>query len=158
MNEVIDTPSREGVAGPAQFDELVPAAVVLAFWAVILAKEGWSPFLATSWMLLIALPLASWTLLMRLRYSPTRLRRTIGPWRSEVDLTALQSITWKMTGGWRSQGMIFVRDRHGGRVGIYVGRFTKLDEWGPLLLDAAERSGGDVDRHSRGILGRHRPK
>jgi hypothetical protein len=57
-----------------------------------------------------------------------------------------------MTGGWRSQGMIFVRDRHGGKVGIYVGRFNKIDEWGPLLLQAAERSGADVDRHSRGLL------
>ncbi len=150
--------SGERVAGPTQFGELIPAAVGMAMWITTAAKEGWSVGLHTSWILLIALPLAGWTLLMRLRYSPARLERTIGPWRNKVDLTALQSIKWKMTGGWRSQGMIFVRDRHGGRVGIYVGRFTKADEWGPLLLDAAERSGADVDRHSRGILRQHPPE
>jgi hypothetical protein len=155
MDGAIQATSRERVAGPSQFDELIPAAVVLLGWIAIFAKEGWSVGLHTSWCLLIALPLAGWTLLMRLRYSPKRLRRTIGPWRNEVDLTALQSVTWKMTGGWRSQGMIFVRDQHGGRVGIYVGRFKKADEWGPLLLDAADRSGADVDRHSRGILRQH---
>jgi hypothetical protein len=144
--------SGERMAGPTRFDELIPAAVVLVFWGVILGKEGRTAWLDTSWVLLIALPLAGWTLLMRLRYSPSRLRRTIGPWRNEVDLTALESVKWKMTGGWRSQGMIFVRDRHGGQVGIYVGRFKKVDEWGPLLLDAAERSGAEVDRHSRALL------
>ncbi len=157
MDEAIEAASGEQVAGPTQFGEMVPVAVGLLCWILILAKEGWNVGLHTAWILLIVLPLASWTLLMRLRYSPARLRRTIGPWRNDVDLTALRSIKWKMTGGWRSQGMIFVRDRHGGRVGIYVGRFTKVDEWGPLLLEAAERSGAEVDGHSRGILRQQPP-
>ena len=157
MEKATEAASAERVAGPTQFGEMVPVTVGLLIWVLIVAKEGWNVGLHTAWILLIVLPLAAWTLLMRLRYNPNRLRRTIGPWRNEVDLTALQSIKWKMTGGWRSQGMIFVRDRHGGRVGIYVGRFTKVNEWGPLLLDAAERSGADIDRHSRGILRQHSP-
>lgn len=152
----MDAEAGERVAGPTQFGELIPATVVLLGWVAILVHEGWSVGLHTSWALLIALPLAGWTLLMRLRYSSNRFQRTIGPWRSEADLTALQSINWKMTGGWRSQGMIFVRDQRGGRVGIYVGRFTKVEEWGPLLLQAAERCGAEVDRHSRAILQQHR--
>jgi len=137
---------------------LIPATAGLLIWVGILIQSGWSVGVHNAWLLLIALPLGGWTLLMRLRYSPERLLRTIGPWRSEVDLTDLESIKWKMTGGWRSKGMIFVRDRHGGRVGIYVGRFNKVGEWGPLLLEAAERSGADVDRRSRGILCQHPPE
>jgi hypothetical protein len=57
-----------------------------------------------------------------------------------------------MTGAWRSLGTIFVRDQHGGRVPIYVGRFSRIEEWGPLLLDAAERSHAPVDPHSRALL------
>jgi hypothetical protein len=144
--------SGEGVAKPTRFDELIPATVVLLFWVVIVAKEGWNVGLDTAWAFLIVLPLAGWTLLMRLRYSPSRFRRTIGPLRNEVDLAALQSIKWKMTGGWRSQGTIFVSDRHGGRVPIYVGRFAKVEEWGPLLIEAAERSSAAVDQHSRTVL------
>ena len=148
--------TAERIAGPTQFGELVPATVGLTIWFAILATEGVTVGIKYSWLLLIALGLGSWALLMRLRYTPERFLRTIGPWRSEVDLDALQSIRWKRTGTWRSQGMIFVRDRHGGQVGIYVGRFNKIDEWGPLLLQAAERSGADVDSHSRRILRAHR--
>jgi hypothetical protein len=155
VDDAMEFPTAERVAGPTQFGELVPATVGLTLWFGILGTEGVTVGLKYSWILLIAFGLGGWALLMRLRYSPERFRRTIGPWRSEVDLTALQSIGWKMTGGWRSQGMIFVRDRRGGQVGIYVGRFNKINEWGPLLLQAAERSGADVDRHSRGILRAH---
>lgn len=142
----------ERTARPTRFDELIPAMVVFAFWLVILAKEGWQVWLDTSWALLIALPLAAWTLLMRLRYSDSRFRLTIGPWRRAVDLTALQSIHWRMTGGWRSKGTIFVSDTHGNRVPIYVGRFTKSEEWGPLLLGAATRCNAEVDSRARSIL------
>jgi len=151
------TPS-EGVAGPTQFGEMVPVTVGVLIWLTILAKEGWDVGLHTAWILLIVVPLAAWTLLMRLRYTQTRFQRTVGPWRNEVDLTSLQSIKWKMTGGWRGKGMIFVRDEHGGRVGIYVGRFNRVGEWGPLLLRSAERSGATVDRHSRSILQGHLPE
>ena len=155
MDSAIRADAAEGIAGPTEFGELVPATVGLTIWVAVLATEGVTVGIKYSWLLLIALGLGGWALLMRLRYSPKRFQRTIGPWRSEVDLTALQSIKWKMTGASRSQGMIFVRDRHGGRVGIYVGRFKKVDEWGPLLLDAAERSGAEVDRHSLRILRQH---
>ena len=53
-------------------------------WITIVAKEGWSVGLHTSWILLIVLSLAGWTLLMRLRYSPARLERTIGRWQTEL--------------------------------------------------------------------------
>lgn len=142
----------EHVARPTEFGELIPATVVLVGWLGIIAKEGWQVGLDTSWALLIVLPLVTWTLIMRLRYCPTRLELAMGPWRRRVDLTSLQSVRWKMTGGWRSQGTIFVRDSHGGLVPIYVGRFGKLEHWGPLLLDAAARCEADVDAHTRSIL------
>lgn len=66
---------------------------------------------------------------------------------------ALESVHWRMTGGWRSQGTIFVSDKHGSRVPIYVGRFTKSEEWGPLLLGAASRCDAEVDSHARRVLG-----
>lgn len=114
-----------------------------------MAQQGWEFGLKYSWILLIAVPLGAWTLLMRLRYRPDRLRMTVGPWRRAVDLNALDSITWKMTGTWRSQGMIFVKDRHGKRVPIYVGRFNRIEEWGPLLLDAAAATHRLIDTHAR---------
>jgi hypothetical protein len=151
MDDVTRIATVEQVARPTEFGELIPVSAVLLIWIGIMVQEGWVEALHYAWLLFLAVVLGS-VLLMRLRYSPERLRRTIGPWRNEVDLTALQSIRWKMTGAWRSQGTILVRDEHGGRVGIYVGRFNKIDEWGPLLLGSAERSGATVDRHSRSIL------
>lgn len=91
-------------------------------------------------------------MLMRLHFSPTRVGLTIGPWRRYADLTALESLTWKMTGGWRSQGTIFVRNRSGHRVPIYVGRFKRGREWAPLLLEAAAASGARLDEHARTLL------
>jgi hypothetical protein len=93
-----------------------------------------------------------WALLMRLQLDGDRFALTIGPWRRAVDMAALESITWKMTGGGRSRGMIFVRDAHGGRVPIYVGRFSRIDQWGPRLLNAAARCGATVDARSRHLL------
>ncbi|MGO9754929.1 MAG: hypothetical protein ACLP8S_29195 [Solirubrobacteraceae bacterium] len=57
-----------------------------------------------------------------------------------------------MTGAGRSQGTIFVRDRRGGRVPIYVGRFNRVNEWGPLPLAAAERNGATLNTHARALL------
>jgi hypothetical protein len=48
----------------------------------------------------------------------------LGPWRRAVDLDSLESIRWKHTGGAASRGTMFVRDRSGRRVPIYVGRFS----------------------------------
>jgi hypothetical protein len=92
MAAAIEPVSAERVAGPTQFGELVPAVVGFVLWVAILVGGGWSAGFHTAWLLLIALPLGGWALLMRLRYSPSRFRRTIGPWRSEVDLDALLSI------------------------------------------------------------------
>jgi hypothetical protein len=33
-----------------------------------------------------------------------------------------------------------------------VGRFTRIEEWGPLLLDAARQSNASVDSQSRHLL------
>ena len=66
-----------------------------------------------------------------------------------MDLNELESIRWKYTGGWRSQGTIFVRDQSGHRVPIYVGRFKRGDEWGPLLIGPAAASGATVDATAR---------
>ena len=144
--------ASDRVARPTKFGEMVPVTAGVAIWAGVVAQDGWEVGLRYSWILLLAVPLAAWTLLMRLRYRPDRFRRTIGPWRLAVDLNALESIKWKMTGAWRSQGMIFVKDRHGKRVPIYVGRFNRIDEWGPLLLDAAARCNAEVDGYSCAVL------
>jgi hypothetical protein len=89
---------------------------------------------------------------MRLHFSRTRLGLTIGPWRRFVDLGALESVRWKMTGGWRSRGTILVRDRYGHRVPIYVGRFKRGGEWGPLLIEAAAANGVTIDKRVRSFL------
>jgi hypothetical protein len=89
----------------------------------------------------------------RLRFSRTRLRTTFGPWSRDVDLNQLESIRWKdNTIGYGAQGTIFVRDRSGHRVPIEIGRFRRGEEWGPLLLEAAEACGATVDEPSREIL------
>jgi hypothetical protein len=127
----------------------VTAGVVI--WVIVLIARGPIAGIETIWILLLALYQGVWTMGMRLRFSCGKLRfRALR--RREVDLGALESITWKMTGGWRSRGTIFVRDRHGGRVPIYVGRFTRIEDWGPLLLEAAGRSNAQVDEKSRHLL------
>jgi hypothetical protein len=108
--------------------------------------------LETACLLLIAVPLGAWTLLVRLRLDPGRLWMTVGPWRRSVDLHRLKSVRWKMTGGGRSQGTIFVTDATGARVPIYAGRYTRVEEWGLLLLAAASSCGALVDEHSRQVL------
>jgi hypothetical protein len=144
----------ERVATPAQYDELVAAGAGTATWLGILVHYGPRFALETVFILAICLPLAAWTILLRLRYGRSQLRMTIGPWSRAVDLRELESIRWKMTGGWRSEGTIFVRDRSGRQVPIYVGRFKRREEWGPLLLQAAAASGARVDGRSREILER----
>jgi hypothetical protein len=141
------------VARPRQYGEM-PAAVALCVgWGAIVAQQGWHVGMKYSWLLLLGIPLGYWTLFMRLRYRPDRLEMTVGPWRRGVDLTALQSIQWRMTGAWRSRGTIFVRDHDGGQTPIYVGRFKRVEEWGPLLLNAAQQTGATVDPESLDLLG-----
>jgi hypothetical protein len=144
--------SDERVATPTKFGEVFTATVGVAIWAAIAIQQGLDVGLKYSWLLLTALALGAWALLMRLRYTSDRLAMTIGPWRRRVDLNSLDSISWKMTGAWRSQGTILVRDRNGGEVPIYVGRFNRENEWGPLLLDAANRCEAQVDHRSRQLL------
>jgi hypothetical protein len=148
----------ELVATPARYDELVAAGAGVASWLAILLFAGPRLALETVWILVIALPLGAWTILIRLRFSPSRLRVALGPWSRAVNLSELESIHWRYTGGWRSQGTISVRDRSGHKVRIYVGRFKRGEEWGPLLLQAAAASGAKVDKRAREILehrGRH---
>jgi hypothetical protein len=144
--------SKEITAKPTEFGEVMAATAGILVWLEQLIARGPAAALETSWILLIALLLGAWALLMRLRLDGERFAMTIGPWRRGVDVTALQSIAWKMTGGGRSRGTIFVHDQRGGRVPIYVGRFTGIDEWGPRLLDAAARCGATVDARSRHLL------
>jgi hypothetical protein len=140
------------VAKPTKFGETPAAVSCCVIWLVCLFGEGPMAGLETAWLLLIAVPLGAWTLLMRLRLDTGRLWMTVGPWRRSVDLHRLTSVRWKMTGGGRSRGTIFVTDATRARVPIYVGRYTRLEEWGPLLLTAAASCGALVDEHSRHVL------
>ena len=140
------------VAKPTEFGGMLASISGVAIWLIFLIGQGLTAGLETIWLLVIGLALGAWTMLMRLRFSPGTLMFTIGPWQRTVDLSALDSVKWKMTGGGLSRGTIFVRDRTGSRVPIYVGRFTLIDEWGPLLLDAARQSDAGVDSQSRHLL------
>jgi hypothetical protein len=142
----------ELVAKPTEFGPMLPATAGVVLWLIFLIGEGPIAGIETVWLLFIALPLGARTMLMRLRFGGGKLRLTVGPRRREVDLGALESVSWKMTGGWRSRGTIVVQDKHGGRVPIYVGRFTRKEAWGPLLLAAAKSSNARVDTHSRHLL------
>ena len=117
------------VAGPTQFDELIPVIVVVVLWVITWITSGTLVAAQTSWIFLIVLPLGGWALLMRLHFDRDFIERTIGPFRQRVQLDALASIEFKQTGAWRSQGMLFVSDTRGDRVGIYVGRFSRAAEW-----------------------------
>jgi hypothetical protein len=147
-------PARPQVAGPTQFGELVSVVGVLLMWPIIWITSGALVAAQTSWILLIALPLGGWTLLMRLRFDRDYIERTIGPFRQRVQLDALTGIEFKQTGGWRSQGMLFVSDTRGHRVGIYVGRFSRAAEWSSLLLAAAETAHVSVQPRANSILQR----
>jgi hypothetical protein len=142
------------VAGPTEFGELVPVIAIFVMWPIIWFTSGALVAAQTSWMFLIALPLGAWALLMRLRFDRLHIERTIGPFCQRVRLDALASIEFKQTGGWRSQGMLFVSDTQGHKVGIYVGRFTRAAEWSALLLDAAATTHASVQPRARGILQR----
>jgi hypothetical protein len=158
---------HEEVATPKEYGELVPAVVGMLLWALILINEitgrrfvkaAPGVALETVWIVVIAVPLAGWTLLMRLRWSSARLGMTVGPLKRYVDLGQLESIRWKKSGGWRSEGTIFVRDNTGHKVPIWVGRFRRMADWGAMLLGAADACGATVDAHSRAILGNHDPR
>jgi hypothetical protein len=140
------------VAGPTQFGELVGVILVFVLWPVVWITSG--ALVAAEYfpIILIALLLGGWTLLMRLRFDRDSIERTIGPFRQRVQLDALAIIEFKQTGTWRSQGMLFVSDTRGHRVGIYVGRFSRAAEWSSLLLAAVESTHVSVQPRARGIL------
>lgn len=144
----------EQVAGPARYNELIAAGAAAASWLAILIFIGPRLALQTVWiLLLIALPLGAWTIMIRLRFSRSRLRVTLGPWSRGVDLRELESIRWKDTGlADPISGTIYIRDRSGHKVSLSAGRFKRGDEWAPLLLHAAAASGATVDHKSREIL------
>lgn len=143
----------EQVAKPAYYGELLAAGAGTATWLGLLVQNGPLFGLQTIWLLFIGLGLGAWTLMIRLRFSRYRLRLTLGPWSRAVDLTELESIRWKDTGlADPINGTIHVRDRSGHKVPIYVGRFKRGEEWGPLLLQAAAAYGATVDAKSREIL------
>ena len=131
---------------------MLPAMAGVAIWLYFLIGHGVTAGVETIWLLLIALSLGGWALLMRLRFGAGKLTFTVGPWRRGVDLDCLATISWRTTGGGLSRGTIVVQDRHGDRVPIYVGRYARIEEWGPYLLEAAERSGATVDKQSRHLL------
>jgi hypothetical protein len=150
---VLSAPSlqSEGTARPSRAPEVIPAAGSIVLWIVLLIGDPETALLSI-WLLLLGVALAVHALLIRLRYSPRQLAVTIGPWRRAVDLTQLESISWKRTGGGRSRGTIMVRDRSAHVAPIYVGRFTARREWGPLLIQAAAKSQAPIDAHSRAYL------
>jgi hypothetical protein len=145
----------EQVATPARYTELIAAGAGVVLWIVLFITKGPVFGLESIWLLLIALGVGAWTTGRRLRFSPSRVRITFGPWSREVDLTQLESIRWKPTAG-VSEGFLVVRDRSGHRVPIELERFKRRQEWGRLLLDAAEASGATLDKTSREILQEHR--
>jgi hypothetical protein len=144
--------SHDVIGEPTEFGAMLGVTSGVVIWLVVLIGQGVMAGLKVIPLLLIALAMGAATGLIRLRLGPDHLAITVGPWRRAANLGALASISWKMTGGGLSRGTIFVRDRMGGRAPIYVGRFTRIEEWGPLLLDAAARCGATVDDESRRLL------
>lgn len=144
-DEIVAKPTQS-----ARFGAMFPAAIFGCVWIGDLIVQGPVIALEGVWVLMLGVPLVVWCLLMRLRVGGGRLLITVGPWRRGVDLEALECIRWKAAR--RPRGAIFVWDRHGGRVLIFVARFTCIEEWGPLVLDAARRSGATVDDASRHLL------
>jgi hypothetical protein len=142
------------VAGPTEFGELPLAILSVVMFPIVWIRLGAHVAAQALPLLLIGLFLGGWALSMRLRFDSDYIERTIGPFRQRVQLDALASIEHKQTGGWRSQGMLFVSDTDGHRVGIYVGRFSRAAEWSSLLLAAAERAHASVQPGARGILQR----
>jgi hypothetical protein len=142
----------EEVAAPGRYPELIAAGGGVATWIILLITNGPLFALKIIWLLLAALGVGAWASMRRLRFSPSRLRLTLGPWSRAVDLKDLQSIRWKGGTGPLSQGTIYVRDRSGHRVPIEVARFKRGQEWGPLLLQAAAANGATLDAKSREIL------
>ena len=147
-------PSSPQVAGPTQFGELTMAIACVVAWPIVWITSGALVAAEALPMLFIGLFLGGWALLMRLHFDRDFIERTIGPFRQRVQLDALASIEFKQTGAWRSQGMLFVSDTRGDRVGIYVGRFSRAAEWSALLLAASEATHASVQPRARGILQR----
>lgn len=146
--------SKSVVLGKQQrFFEMPAVIASFAIWAVIVGSDGLLVGLKYIWVLAIGLVLGTWVLRMRLRLRGSTFElAVVGPWRRAVDLDSLESIRWKHTGGPASKGTIFVRDRTGHRVPVYVGRFSGGEVWGKILLEAAARGGATIDDHSRRLL------
>jgi hypothetical protein len=146
--------SRPVVVGRQQrFFEIPADAGLVLVWVVVALSEGLPVGLKYVWVLAIGLLHGTWVLRMRLQLRGGTLELPlVGPWRRSVDLDSLESIRWRHTGGAASKGTMFVRDRTGHRVPVYVGRFNGGEVWGKLLLDGAARSGATIDDHSRHLL------
>ena len=87
----------------------------------------------------------------RLAFSPDEIALVIGPWRRAVRLDHLASIDYRRTG---RTAVLRLVDRDGGRLRLDIGRFRRDDEWGALLLAAADHSAADVDPRARVSLSR----
>lgn len=143
---------EEQIARPTEYGAIPGSVGVIAIWFYFLVAQGWRAAAQGLPLLLLALGMVYWTLFPRLRFCPLSFALSIGPWTRRVDLTALESIRWKQTGGWRSPGMIFLSDRSGHQMPVYFSRFNRADEWAPMLLDAVARTGATVDSESRMLL------
>jgi hypothetical protein len=148
----VGTENGSGVARSTFLGPLVPVTVLVVGWLAILGTEGWMEGVKYSWALVLAAGLGLKTAAPRLHYSPTRLELAIGPWRRAVDLTDLKSVKWVAVRGAGNQGKLLVDDRLGGRVPIFVGRFSRAEVWGQVLLDAAAACNAQVDRRAQSIL------
>jgi hypothetical protein len=143
------------VAKPIRFGELFAVGAGLILWMIMLVGGGLKIGLETAWLPAIVLPLAVWTLGMRLRLTPDSLSRDFSVGRigrRTASLPRLESIEWRRTGGVASGGTMMVRDAEGHCVPVYADRFSQRTAWGPRLLAAADRAGAQVDGESRQIL------
>jgi hypothetical protein len=129
--------------------ELGIAVMLAAAWIYLLVSRGVVLGVESVWALAISGYLGTFALLTRLRFDESWMAFEIGPWRREVDLTDLESVTWRRSG---TYGLLWLRDRRGRRVPIYVGKLRKPDQWSKVILEAAARTGAHVDERSRDIL------
>jgi hypothetical protein len=138
----------EQVVRGMEWSRALPCGVVIvAIWLWLVMTRGFGGALPFTCVSVIIVGWCVWGLLMRLRFTTTRLDLTIGGWRRHVELGSLESVTGRGVRGFE------VRDRLGNRVPIAVLRFGAAgDRWSAVLLEACGRSGARIDQRTRNAL------
>jgi hypothetical protein len=98
----------------------------------------------------LSIPLAIYELIVRLSWTSESISKLAGPIRREVSLTALAGVGYRRSG---TTAVYLLEDRAGRKLRINAGLFVPDDEWKPLILSAADRSGARVDPKARVSLG-----